>query len=192
MSSNLENNQAETSKKSKAELIDEKLMGLEIEDGDKNYGIICRITQTNNDFKVYTTLGYSFNAGLILNLVALVNLHEKAAQKAESNDDPNVEYLAPAFIENARLSNKIMSRPKPMAHAKELRSNGSMNNTAKVSKDEEIVITSYTSKRQSFVEDISYNATKNKTGLTIDEICERNGISVNEYFETRKETNNGQ
>lgn len=192
MSSNLENNQAETSKKSKAELIDEKLMGLEIEDGDKNYGIICRITQTNNDFKVYTTLGYSFNAGLILNLVALVNLHEKAAQKAESNDDPNVEYLAPAFIENARLSNKIMSRPKPMAHAKELRSNGSMNNTAKVSKDEEIVITSYTSKRQSFVEDISYNATKNKTGLTIDEICERNGISVNEYFESRKETNNGQ
>lgn len=192
MSSNLEKNQAEPSEKSKAELIDEKLMGLEIEDGDKNYGIICRITQTNNDFKVYTTLGYSFNAGLILNLVALVNLHEKAAQKAESNDDPNVEYLAPAFIENARLSNKIMSRPKPMAHAKELRSNGSMNNTAKVSKDEEIFITSYTSKRQSFVEDISYNATKNKTGLTIDEICERNGISVNEYFESRKETNNGQ
>lgn len=187
MSSNLENNKAEPSEKSKAELIDEKLMGLEIEDGDKNYGIICRITQTNNDFKVYTTLGYSFNAGLILNLVALVNLHEKAAQKAENNDDPNVEYLAPAFIENARLSNKIMSRPKPMAHAKELRSNGSINNTAQVSKDETIVITSHTSKRQSFVEDISYNATKNKTGLTIDEICERNGISVNEYFENKKE-----
>jgi hypothetical protein len=77
-----------------------------------------------------------------------------------------------------------------MAHSKELRSNGSINNTAKVSKDEEIVITSYTSKRQSFVEDISYNATKHKTGLTIDEICERNDISVNEYFETRKEESN--
>jgi hypothetical protein len=172
--------------KSKAELIDEKLMGLEIEDGEKNYGIICRIDEINNDFKVYTTLGYSFNAGLILNLVALVNLHNKAAAKAEENDDPNVEYLQPAYFDNAKLSNKIMSRPKPMAHSKVLRSNGSVNNTAQVSKDEAISITSHTSNADAFPEDTSYNATKNKTGLTIDEICEREGISVNEYFESRK------
>jgi hypothetical protein len=191
MSNDLDKNKSKEIPKSKSELIDEKLMGLEIKDNDNDYGIICRIVQVNNDFKVYTTLGHSFNAGLILNLLALANLHEKAAQKAQDNDDPNVEYLAPAFIENARLSNKIMSRPKPMAHSKELRSNGSVNNTAKVSKDEEIVITSHTSKRQSFVEDISYNATKNRTGLTIDEICEREGISVYEYFESRKESNNG-
>jgi hypothetical protein len=173
--------------KSRAELIDEKLMGLEINDGDKDYGIICRIDQINNDFKVYTNLGYSFNAGLILNLVALANLYEKAEEKAKNETDENVTHLSPAYFENAILSNKIMSRPKPMAHSMPLRSNGSINTTAKVSKDEEINITSYTSKRQTFPEDISYNATKHKNGVTIDEICERNGISVNEYIESRKE-----
>lgn len=176
--------------KSKAELIDEKLMGLEIEDGEKNYGVICRIDQVNNDFKVYTTLGYSFNAGLILNLVALVNLHNKAATQAEENDDPNVEYLQPAYFDNAKLSNKIMSRPKPMAHTKLLRSNGSVNNDAQISKDETINITSHISNAESFVEDAQYNAQKKKTGLTIDEICEREGISVNEYFASRKDEGN--
>lgn len=177
---------SEINSKSKAELIDEKLMGLEINDGDKDYGIICRIVETNNNFKVYTTLGYSFNAGLILNLVALANLHEKAAEKAESNDNPNVEFLAPAYFDNAKLSNKIMSRPKPMAHTKSLRSNGSINNTAKVGNDEEIIITSHTSNNESFPEENTFRYTRNKKNLTIDEICERNGISVNEYFANKK------
>lgn len=176
--------------KSKAELIDEKLMGLEIEDNDKNYGVICRIVETNNNFKVYTTLGYSFNAGLILNLLALVNHHNDAAEKAANNDDPNVQYLPPAYFDNAKLSNKIMSRPKPMAHSKVLRSNGSVNNTAKVNNSEEVNISSHTSNADSFPEDISYNYAKRKKGLTIDEICEREGISVNEYFASRNKGDN--
>lgn len=178
------------SRKSKSELIDEKLMGLEINDGDKNYGIICRIDQVNDSFKVYTNLGYSFNAGLILNLVALSNLYEKAAESAENNTDDNVQHLPPAYFDNAKLSRKIMSRPKPMAHSKQLRSNGSINNVAQVSKDESIAITSHISNAESFPEDISYNNAKRKTGLTIDEICEREGISVNEYFESRKDNGN--
>jgi hypothetical protein len=170
-----------------AESIDEKLMGLEINSGDKNYGIICEIRESNGSFKVYTNLGFSFNAGLILNLVSLANLHARAAEKAADTINPNIKYLPPAYLDNAKLSRKIMSKSKPMAHSKELRSNGSISNTAKVSKDENIVITSYTSKAQSFPEDIYYNAVKNKTGLTIDEICEREGISVNEYFQSRNQ-----
>jgi hypothetical protein len=180
----------DNSKKSLSKSIDEKLMGLEINDGDKNYGIICRIDQVNSSFKVYTNLGYTFNAGLILNLVALHNLYEKSAQKAEENEDDNVEYLPPAYFDNAKLSNKIMSRPKPMAHSKQLRSNGSINNDAKIPNEDVINITSHTSSPISFPEDISYNVRKNKNGLTIDEICEREGISVNEYFENQKGDSN--
>lgn len=143
------------SKKSKAELIDEKLMGLEINDGDKDYGIICRIDQINNDFKVYTNLGYSFNAGLILNLVALANLYEKAAEKAENETDENVTHLSPAYFENASISNKVMSRPKPMAHSKQLRSNGSINTNAVID-DEVINITSHVSGKTSFPEENEY------------------------------------
>lgn len=178
--------------KSNNESIDEKLMGLEINDGSKNYGVICRIDKVNNSFKVYTTLGHSFNAGLILNLLAISNLYDETEQKAKNNTNDKVKHLAPAYIENAKLSRKIMSRPKPMAHSKELRSNGNINNVAQVSKDESIVITSYISNADSFPEDIPYNKVKAKTGLTIDEICEREGISVNEYFENRKGNNNEQ
>jgi hypothetical protein len=138
--------------KSRAELIDEKLMGLEINDGDKDYGIICRITQVNNDFKVYTNLGYSFNAGLILNLVALANLYEKAEEKAKNETNENITHLAPAYFENAILSNKIMSRPKPMAHSERLRSNGSINTEAVIG-EETINITSYVSPKTNFAEE---------------------------------------
>jgi hypothetical protein len=138
--------------KSKSELIDEKLMGLEINDGDKDYGIICRITQTNDYFTVYTNLGYSFNAGLILNLVALANLYEEAAEKAENEVNENVTHLAPAYFENAVISNKVMSRPKPMAHSKQLRSNGSINTKAVIG-EETVNITSYVSPRTNFAEE---------------------------------------
>lgn len=147
----------EKSKQEIAQSIDEKLMNLEINDGDKSYGIICEIRETNGSFKVYTNLGYSFNAGLILNLVALANLHDEAARKAEENTDPNVKYLPPAFIENARLSRKIMSNPKPMAHSKRLRSNGSINNEAKID-DEVINITSNVSDKQNFAEENEYKS----------------------------------
>lgn len=144
---------SEQIKKSRAELIDEKLMGLEIKDGDKDYGIIVRITQTNGDFKVYTNLGHSFNAGLILNLIALTNLYEKAATKAANETDDKVTHLAPAYFENARISSdKIVSTPKPKAHSKQMRMNGTINNTAKVN-DEEINITSYVSSGDSFPEE---------------------------------------
>lgn len=142
-------NMSDKSSKSKAELIDEKLMGLEINDGDKTYGVIVRIDQINNDFKVYTNLGYSFNAGLILNLVAIANLEQRAAEKAEQNDDENVEYLPPAFIDNAIVSNKIMNKPRPMAHSKQMRMNGTISNTADVG-DDKVDITTYTSPKQKF------------------------------------------
>ena len=138
-----------------ADSIDEKLMNLEINDGDISYGIVCEIRETNGSFKVYTNLGYSFNAGLILNLIALSNLNEKAEQKAAENTDENIQYLAPAFIDNQRLSNKVMSRPKPMAHSKQLRSNGSINNNAVIG-DEVINITSHVSGKVSFPEENEY------------------------------------
>jgi hypothetical protein len=144
---------SESNGKSKAELIDEKLMGLEIIDGDNDYGVIVRITQTNGEFKVYTNLGHSFNAGLILNLLALSNLHERAAEKAANNEDDNVTYLSPAYRENARISSdKVVSKPRPMAHSKQMRMNGTINNTAKFN-DEEINITSYVSSGESFPEE---------------------------------------
>lgn len=175
-----------TNGKSKSEIIDEKLMGLEINDGDKDYGVICRIEQINSDFKVYTTLGYSFNAGLILNLIAMSNLYDKANTKAEENEDENVEYLPPAIIHNARLSNKIMSKPKPMAHTKTLRSNGSIDNNAHVGNNETISIISHTSNAEPFPEESSYSKEVKKKNLTIDEVCELNGITVEQYIEMRK------
>lgn len=139
--------------KSKAELIDEKLMGLEIKDNDNDYGIIVRITQTNNDFKVYTNLGYSFNAGLILNLLALANLHERAANSANNEADDNVQHLPPAYTNNARISSdKIVSKPRPKAHAKRMRMNGTINNSVNVN-DEEIDITTYLSSGDAFPEE---------------------------------------
>ena len=155
MTSESSKSEAEEPKKSKAQIIDEKLMGLEINDGDKDYGIICRIVETNNDFKVYTNLGYSFNAGLILNLVALANLYEKAAEKAANETDEKVTHLSPAYFENAAISNKVMSRPKPMAHSKQLRSNGSINNNADIDGDI-INITSHVSNRENFPEENEY------------------------------------
>lgn len=149
--------------KSKAELIDEKLMGLEINDGDNCYGVICRIDQINNDFKVYTNLGYSFNAGLILNLVALSNLYEKAATKAEENDDPNVEYLAPAFIHNAIVSNKVMNKTRPKAHSKQMRMNGTVNNTASIDGDE-VNITSHVSPKENFLTREQIRENKKRSG----------------------------
>lgn len=144
---------SKSSDKSKYELIDEKLMGLEINDGDKDYGVIVRITQTNGDFKVYTNLGYSFNAGLILNLLALSNLHAKAAAKSENETDDKVTHLPPAYTNNARISSdKIVAKPRPKAHSKQMRMNGTINNTAKVN-DEEINITSYVSSGDSFPEE---------------------------------------
>lgn len=142
-------NMSDKSRKSKAELIDEKLMGLEINDGDKSYGVIVRIDQINNDFKVYTNLGHSFNAGLILNLVAVSNLEQRAAERAEQNDDENVEYLPPAFIDNAIISNKIMNKARPMAHSKQMRMNGTISNTANIDGDK-VDITTYTSPNQKF------------------------------------------
>lgn len=138
---------SESISKSKAELIDEKLMGLEITDNDKEYGVICRIVQTNGDFTVYTTLGFSFNAGLILNLVAAANRNDKAAAKSESNSDPKVEFLPP---QNVFTNTQVRSRPK--AHSKPMRMNGTINNTAKID-DQEINITTYVSSGDSFPEE---------------------------------------
>lgn len=144
---------SESNSKSKAELIDEKLMGLEINDGDKDYGVVVRIVQTNGDFKVYTNLGYSFNAGLILNLLALSNLHERAASNAENEADDNVTHLPPAYKSNARISSdKVVAKPRPKAHSKQMRMNGTINNTAQIN-DEEINITSYVSSGDSFPEE---------------------------------------
>lgn len=140
----------QSNQQSKIDYIDEKLMGLEIIDSDNDYGIVCRIDQVNSDFVCYTTRGYKFNAGLLLNLVAAVNRMEDAANKAESNTDPNIEYLAP---ENTFANTQVRSRPK--AHSKQMSMNGRVNNTAEIG-DEKINITSTVSSSEKFAEE-SYN-----------------------------------
>lgn len=135
------------SNKDSYEYISEKLMGLEIEDNDKDYGIVIEIRQIDNNFKVYTNLGYSFDAGLIMNLVAISNLSQR------KSDDENVTTIPMAYIQNARISNKIITHKRTyQPHTKQMRMTGRVNNIAKVG-DEEINITNHISSNEQFPEE---------------------------------------
>jgi len=134
--------------KSKAELIDDKLMGLEIEDEDNDYGVVCRIEQVDSNFICYTTKGFQFNAGLLLNLVAAVNRMTKAQDQRNSNNDPNIEILDP---ENNFSNTQVRARPK--AHSKSAQMTGRIDTIARIN-NESINITTTVTSNDSFPERI--------------------------------------
>lgn len=144
----------EQSGKSKADLIDEKLMGLEINDGGKSYGIVCEITLCNGNYTVHTNLGYKFNAGLILNLVAAANRAAKAAAKAEANTDPNVEILMP----ESNFTNTLVTK-RHKAHSKTMRMHAPVDTVAKIN-GERIDITSNVTSVNAFPEEYRDNPVK--------------------------------
>lgn len=135
------------SAKSKAELIDEKLMGLAVMDGDEDYGIVCRIERVNSDYFCYTTTGHKFYAGLLLNLVAAISRMEKAVEKANSIDDPNHSIYEPQI----NRQNTLVTR-RHKAHSKQMRMHSQVDTFAKFD-DGSIDITTYVSSGEAFEED---------------------------------------
>jgi len=90
--------------KSKYNVICDKLIGIDISDDDNEYGIVIRVDAMLDNgcewYQVYTNLGYTFNAGIILNALSLANLTEQVI----SNDDENVKVLPVGYPDGSRYS----------------------------------------------------------------------------------------
>lgn len=139
--------------KSKVDLICDQLMGLEVTDDDNDYGTICRIDIVNENgcewYKVYTNLGHTFNAGVILQALSLANLYQEAEDNADRDD--NVTVLPVGFPDGTRYSNSVFGpRRKRIT---QVISSQAISNKACVGDNEYIDITSHVSSSSSFPEE---------------------------------------
>ena len=148
-----------TMSQSKAEEINQKLMNLKIVRNGKNFGTIYNIENIMDNgceyFKCYTTLGFTFNANLILNAMSAIKLNSQVVSKVDSDD--KVTVLPVGYPDGTEYAKKF-SGPKKM-HIAIPYVTEAINNRATVSnpnsdeKSEVISITSHSSSDNSFPEE---------------------------------------
>lgn len=138
--------------KSKYDVICDKLIGIEISDDDNDFGIVVRVDSMLDNgcewYQVYTNLGHTFNAGIILHALSMANLVEQAV----SNDDDNVTVLPVGYPDGSRYSKSVFGpRKKHIANAVGSDCANTMN-IAKIG-DEVINITSHLTSSNQFPEE---------------------------------------
>lgn len=141
--------------KSKYDVICERLIGIEISDDDNDYGIVVRIDSIQDNgcewFQVYTNLGHTFNAGIILEAMSMANLFSEVESNADRDD--NVTVLPVGYPDGSRYSKSVFGpRKKHIANAIASECVNTMN-LAQVSDDEVINITSHLCSTNSFPEE---------------------------------------
>lgn len=104
--------------KSKYDVICDKLIGIDISDDDNEYGIVVRVDAMLDNgcewYQVYTNLGHTFNAGIILHALSMANLVEQSV----SNDDDTVTVLPVGYPDGSRYSKSVFGpRKKHIANA---------------------------------------------------------------------------
>lgn len=141
------------------EYINELLMDLEIKSNGKTLGVVYKIEAVIDNgceyFQVYTTLGKTFNANKILNMIAINNNNNKKV--TDENSDDNVTVLPIGYPDGTEYAKKF-SGPKKIhisiPYVTEAISNkATVSNSNSDEKSEVISITSHSSSDNSFPEE---------------------------------------
>lgn len=139
--------------KSKYDLIVDQLMGLEISDGDDDYGYVIDVVQVMTGcetyYKVITNLGKTFNANIILHALRQMRMNEQVANA--DNLDDNVEVLPVGYPDGTAYSNAVFG-PRRKRNPMPIMSQA-INNNANVGDNQFINITSHVSSGDSFPEE---------------------------------------